>query len=191
VSKASFPAASVVLVLGLLGCGRLPAYQRVDLSRDLTPDDVRRYEREHEDAKTTGHGGASMLEHTNWWPLGILVYWRRGSVMRTATPSGAPLYLVSSAVGVGPIAHLYVGETTTTYDATGKRLSSMSTDAVSHLSMTHRSEAILPNGTHQKMTSWHFLHHLINIHKMDGHTNVSLISGPSPIGLDFHGESCH
>jgi hypothetical protein len=189
--KKALCAGLAIIALGMAGCGGPRPFQAVDLSRDLTPDDLRRYEREYEAVKGTGHRGATVLENTNWWPLGILIYWRRGSVMRSATESGTPFYHVSRAIGLGPVAHLYVGETTTTYDAAGKRLSSVSTGAVGHLGMAHRSEAILPNGVRQKMSSWHFLHHLINVHNMDGHTNVSLISGPNPIGVDFHGAGCH
>ena len=43
-------------------------------------------------------------------------------------------------------------------------------------------EAVLANGKREKMSSLALLMHLINIHKMNGHTYVSLFTAPNAVG---------
>jgi len=182
---------SLVVLLGLFalwlaGCGGPRPYQPVDLDSNLGKETLRRYEREWQEVHAEGrHGAMARLEHTNWWPLGLLVYWRRGSVTRTAG-SGGPVYHISSAHGYGPLSHPYVTQTDATFDGDGKRLSASTMGSVGHLAMFHISDVVLANGRRQKMTSLHLVHHLLNIHTMDGHTAVSLLSAPNPVGVDVH-----
>jgi len=181
------------LGLILAGCGGPRPFQPVDLDRDLAGSDVARYESEWKEAQTEGQPAAmATLEHTNGWPLGLLLYWGRGTAMRMAC-HGGPAYHVSRAVGFGPLSCLYVSGTDATYDTTGKRLSTMSMSSVllGHLAMVHTSDVLLPNGQRQRMTSMHLLHHILSIHLMDGHTAVSLFSAPNPAGVDLHSEPAH
>ena len=110
------------LVLASAGCNSLPSYTDVDLGQDLTPADLTRYDREWQAAQgPTPHPPAARIEQSNNWPLGILLYWRRGSVVRTdAAP--APGYHLSSTLGLGPLSILYVGETHASFKPAGQRL---------------------------------------------------------------------
>jgi len=76
------------------GCSGIAPYQSVDLNEDLSPETLRRYEREYRDAHAGGdHDGAVTLEYTNWRSLGLLGYYRRVTVTRVRGADG-PLYRV-------------------------------------------------------------------------------------------------
>jgi hypothetical protein len=180
---------AVVLLIGGLavGCAGPNPYRRVDLSADLPPEAVRRYEQEWHElpaAERTAH--MARLEHSNWWLPGLVAYYRRGSVDRMEGPAG-PVYHVSYGQGLGPLSALYSRGEHATYGAGGERLSGGAMGAVllGHLAMTHHSDAIVPGGQHQKMDSWHLLHHVLNIHVMDGHRYVSLFTLPNAVGADL------
>lgn len=178
-----------VLALGLLGCSSAHPYSRIDLGQDLSPETIRRFESESEDAAACCPGARmTEFEHTNWWPLGILAYWWQGSAMRTDVAPGKAGYMVQASQGLGPVAILYETSTHSTYNGQGQRLSTMTGSNVllGHLAMIHRSETVLPDGRKQEVSMYHLLHHLLNIHRMDGHTNVSLFTSPNPIGASFH-----
>ncbi len=177
----------------LYGCamtGGAGRFQTVDLNGDLSPSTIARYEKEYQWLHEKGQCGGSMttLEYTNLWPLGLLLYWQRGVVMRMET-EGGPLYMIQNAYGFGPLCLLYVGDSHATFDAQGRRLSGMSTHSyvLGHLGMVHQSDHILANGIKQEMTAMHLMHHLINLHEMDGHAEVSLLTGPNPVGTASHG----
>ena len=143
--------------------------------------------------KAAGHeAGMARLEHTNWWPLGLVAYHRDASVMRMPGPDG-PTYMVMSGVGIGPLSLLYAGSTHATFNAKGERLNMMKMGNYlwMHLAMTHASDTVLPNGRREKMSSIALFMHVFNIHRMDGHTYVSLFSMPNPIGVDAHAPECH
>lgn len=182
--------ALVTFALGLLGCSSVPSYTRFDLKQDLSPDTRARFEREAQGAAACCAGATmTQLESTNGWPLGILAYWWQGSVMRTEVAPGKPSYMVANSQGFGPISLLYVTSTHATYDGQGRRVSSMTSGSVllGHLAMLHRSENVLPDGRIQEVRMYHLLHHLIGIHSMDGHTNISLFTSPNPLGATFAG----
>ncbi len=178
-----------VAMLGLLGCSSAHPYTRIDLSQNLSPATLTRFAAESEDAAAC-HAGAGMadLERTNWWPLGILAYWWQGSAMRTEAAPGKPAYMVQTSQGFGPVSILYVTSTHSTYDDQGQRLSTMTGSNVllGHLAMIHSSENVLADGRTQEVRMYHLFHHLLNIHSMDGHTNVSLFTSPNPVGVSFH-----
>jgi hypothetical protein len=51
---------------------------------------------------------------------------------------------------------------------------------------------VLSDGRRQRASSAHWIHHFINFHWMDGHTAVSLLSGPNIIGVETHDPTaCH
>ena len=180
-------ASVAVLGLVLAGCAGANAFQRVDLSRDLRPEDVARYEKEW--AAVKDQGGGAVLEHTNGWPLGLLAYWDRGTVMRTGTDPVE--YHVRRTSGYGPLSLLYVTETHSTYNAQGKLLGKMEMGSIlfGHLAMYHTGDVLLNDGRWQHTYSSHWLMFL-NIHKMDGHSATSIITGPNILGVESHG-ACH
>jgi hypothetical protein len=179
----------VALALMIAGCSSVPAFQDVDLDRDLGKGDIARYENEWKAQQAAGSGDEmAPLERTNGWPLGILAYWRRGAVMRTAGADGAPGYGVRSTLGIGPLSILYVSGAHATFDGTGRRVSTMKMQSLlyGHLAMIHQNDVLLADGTRQKSWSAGLLHHIINIHRMNGHTSVSLFSSPNLIGVESH-----
>jgi hypothetical protein len=186
-------AALAVLMLAAAGCaglrGPTQSFHSVDLSGDLPPDALKRYQSISEDFRSAGHAGpTTLLEHTNGWPLGLLVYWRRGSVLQVTTPSGEPAYEVSSTRGYGPLSFIYVRQADATFDAKGKRVAAKTVWNVlkSEIATGQESEVLLADGQRQKMSMVHILHmHPFNIHKMGHHTTVSLISMPNPLEVDL------
>ena len=176
-------------LLALAGCTGPRPFEDVDLSGDLAPADLARYEREWQEAQAEGQPAAmARLESSNGWPLGLVIYWRRGSVTRSTSADGAPSYTIRSAHGVGPLSAFFVSETHATFDARGKRLAAMTMGSIAfgHLAMWHIGDAVLASGRRQRAVSAHLAHHAVSIHKMDGHTSISLFSAPNPIGLDMH-----
>jgi len=179
----------VVAALGLatVGCTGARPYKDVDLYQDLSRDTLARYGREWNAAQAGGSGKhMAQLEHTNWWPLGLVAYWRRGTVTRSGMGPAAPEYNVSSTLGVGPLSVLYTDQTHAKFTGDGKRVSSMTMRSWlwGHLAMFHTGDVILADGTRQKMWSAHLIHHILSIHRMNGHTSVSLFSMPNIIGVE-------
>jgi hypothetical protein len=173
----------LVVGFGLVGCSSR-AYQRVDLGSNLGQDALARYESEYQDMLAAGHPeGMARLEHTNWWLPGLLAYYRRASVTRMPGPDG-PTYHVESGQGFGPLCILYNTSNHATYSARGERLSGMGMHNVvaGHVAMIHTTDGQLPGGGKQEAFSMGLLHHLFNVHKMDGHTYVSFLTVPNPIG---------
>ena len=190
----------VLIGIGTAGCagfrGHSQPFRPVDLNGNLTKNALSRYEREWEAVHEAGlHGDMARLEHSNWWLPGLVAYWRRGSVMGTVSEAGGLDYHVASARGLGPLSVLFAAEKHATFDSRGERLSGMQMGSLlwGHLAMFHRSDALLPDGTRQKDISMHLLHHLISIHRMDGHTSVTLFSMPNPLGVEAssHGGGRH
>jgi hypothetical protein len=188
--KVVWLSACVAVGLGLLGCASVPPYTRLDLKQNLSSETLARFQRESKDAAACCPGARMVqLERSNWWPVGLLAYWWQGSAMRTEVAPGEPSYMVQNSQGYGPISILYVTSTHSTYNGQGQRVSSMTSGNVllGHLAMLHRSENVLPDGRTQEVRMYHLFHHLLNIHTMDGHTNVSLFTSPNPLGVSFPG----
>ena len=175
----------------LSGCAMVGnyAFTNVDVQGNLSPQTVARYESEWKAVQASAGSDCCMaeLELTNWWPLGLLLYWDRGSVMRSETANG-PIYMVSKAWGLGPLCTVYVAEDMATFDSKGQRLSGMGVwnCLLGMVGMVHNSDAILVNGQRHTMSSGHLAHHLIAYHAMDGHTQISMLTGPNPVGFDMH-----
>jgi len=173
-------------VIGWAGCSSAPSYTSIDLGRDLSPQTLKRYESEWQQMRREGHSGdMATLEDTNWWPSGILLYYRRATVMRVEGPAGVK-YHVMSGQGFGPLCLLYADSTHATYNAKGERQSGMGMSALllGMLAMTHSSDSKLPDGTREDSASAHLLHHLFSYHEMDGHTYWSLLTIPNPLGFE-------
>jgi len=176
--------------VGLLGCSTVGGYQPVDLWSDLSGETLLRYQRQYEEIRAAGHpDGPARLEQSNWWLPGLLVYYRRASVDRMPGPGG-PAYHIMEGHGYGPLCMLLNTSAMSTYDAAGRRLSSekMTGILAGHLGMIHSRESQLADGQTERVVMIHLPpHHLLNIHKMDGHTYVSLLTVPNPIGTEIGG----
>jgi hypothetical protein len=180
---------AAVVVVG--GCVGPNSYTLVNLGGDLSPATVQRYETEWKalSAEQGGHGMA-MLEHSNWWPLGLVAYQRDGMVMREDTPKG-PVYTVMSGHGFGPFSLLYARSTHASFDASGKRISwmRMHNSLYGMLMMAHESDNMLSDGRREKSLSAHLLHHILSYHRADGHVYWSLFTIPNAIGVNLHSHS--
>jgi hypothetical protein len=183
-------------VLGLLitGCAlRGPnSFTEVDLQSNLSAQDLKRYESEWQAIQASGQQPAGTccmgeLEMSDSWPLGLLLVWDRGSVMRTETADGLS-YMITREWGLGPLGMLFVAQDMAGYDAQGQRVSGMYSWSLllGHVAMVHNSDAILENGQHEAMSMGHLLMHLISFHKMEGHTQISLLTAPNPLTLNLH-----
>jgi hypothetical protein len=185
-----------VVLAGMLalaaGCTNMSPYREVDLSADLPAHTLQRYERLAESGAEDGEASklhcadGQVLEYSNWWPLGLLLYYHRGSVMRMMTPEGA-VYHVSSGKGYGPLSLLYSLGAHATYNASGERLSGMTTGTLllGHLAMFHESDALLADNSTERMSSSHWLHHILNFHSMNDHRYFSLFTYPNALGADI------
>lgn len=179
-------AAVVSLVVLVAGCSSARSFQSVNLDTRLTAQDLQRYESEFKELQEAA-GGAhihhAVLEHSNWWPLGLLIYHRDASVTRMESAQG-PIYHIMYGQGYGPLSLIYAVSTHATYNAQGERLSwmKMSNILLAHIAMAHESVTDLPNGTQETSSTWHILMHLLSIDKMNGHTYVSILTIPNPIG---------
>lgn len=183
--------ATLLVLVGMtvVGCAGVGAYKPVNLKGNLGPGTIRRYEEAYKEQRAAGKaGGMTLLEHSNWWLPGLALYYRRGTVMRMEGPGG-PVYHVMYGQGYGPLSLLYSVSSSATYNAQGKRLSGMSMHNVGmmHVAMIHKSDALLPNGRWEKANSIGLVMHVVNIHKMGGHTYVSLFTTPNAVGLDVTG----
>ena len=183
--------AAVLVLVGVtvLGCAGVNAYRPVSLKGDLGPQTIRRYEEEYKAQRAAGRaGGMTVLEHSNWWLPGLVLYYRRGTVTRMGG-AGDPVYHVTYGQGFGPLSLLYSVSSHATYNAQGKRQDGMRMHAVGagHLAMIHENDAVLPSGRKNTMVSMGLIHHIVNIHKMGGHTYVSLFTMPNAVGLDVTG----
>jgi len=170
----------------LSGCVGPNRYQNVDLSHDLNQAALARYDSEWKALQAEGHTEPMLrLEHSNWWPLGLVAYHRECSVTRMETPQG-PVYHVMSGHGFGPLSLLYAISTDATYTAAGDRINwmRMETALTGCLAMGHETDAKLSDGRQEWSSSWHLVHHVFNIHAMDGHTYYSLFTMPNAIGVD-------
>ena len=178
-------------VVVLVGCVGPNPYRPVDLARDLPQDALARYEAEFQAARRDdphgGHHVAAKLESTNWWPVGLLVFHRRGEVMRMDGPAGTR-YMLSEVTGIGPLSLLYAAGRHATYDGAGRRLSGMALHSVlaGHLAMVHQGDARLADGSPENARSLHLVHHLVNVHTMNGHTDWSLFTMPNPVSVSTH-----
>lgn len=181
--------AVIVVTLLAAGCSGTPgvsAFRPVDLTGDLDATTLSRYRAETEQARAAGQSGHVItLESTNWWPLGVPAYWRRGSVRAMETADGESRYVVSSSRGYGPLSAFYVDERTATYRADGRRVGAHSGFSLlwGHLAMTHTMESRGPDGRWGRTEAVHLIHHFVNWGSRHGRSWFSLFSAPNPVGL--------
>ena len=192
--KAKTLAAALVLATAALaGCVGPNPYRSVDLQRNLDQAALERYESEWQALPAADRAKHEVvLEHSNWWPLGIIAYHRDSSVTRMAGPAG-PVFQVTSGHGFGPLSLLYSVSTHATYTAKGERENWMRLQAILKgcLAMAHDTNVQLADGRVERSSSWHLVHHIFNVHTMDGHSYISLLTVPNPIGVSLtsqHGE---
>jgi hypothetical protein len=172
-----------------IGCTAGRAFQSVDLSTNLTAETLQRYESEWKEAQAEGRAEHMVqLERSNWWPLGLIAYHRDCTVMRMEGPDG-PVYHVSSGHGFGPLCLLYTRSTHATFTAKGERVNWMRMQHILHgmLAMGDETDAKLTDGREEWSSCWGFLHHIFNVHSMNGHRYYSLISMPNPLGIMTEG----
>jgi len=190
--KGFWQAAVLVGTLTLAGCAtpgtgtRVAAFQTINLKADLDPAVLARYRAATPRASDAG-GTCHMatLEETNWWPLGLLLFWHRGSVQSMPGEKGRTVYMVSQTRGFGPLSVLYVSREDATFDADGRLLADMSMGSVlwGHLAMFHGMRFRLDGDTWMTHSTSHWLHHAISVLDMNGVAGVSLFSAPNPVGF--------
>jgi outer membrane murein-binding lipoprotein Lpp len=177
--------AVVLAGVTLAGCTGANPYRSVDLSQNLDQATLDRYENEWKALQAAGHTEAMVqLERSNWWPLGLIAYHRDCSVTRMAGPGGT-IYHVTSGHGFGPLSLLYTISTDASFTANGERVNWMRFQSAltGCLMMSHETDANLADGREEHSSASHWVHHVLNIHSMDGHTYVSLFTLPNPIGV--------
>lgn len=177
--------AAAVFWAALTGCIGPNPYRSVDLQQNLDQTALARYETEWKTLQAAGRVEPMVrIEHSNWWPLGLIAYHRECSVTRMDTPKG-PVYHVMSGHGFGPLSLLYARSTDATYTAAGERINwmRMQTALTGCLSMGHETDATLADGRREWSSSWGLIHHVFNFHAMDGHSYFSLFTVPNPIGV--------
>jgi hypothetical protein len=186
VRRMAIVALGFVVLLVASGCaGGVASYHRIDMGRDLDAASLARYQAETQQVSAGGRTPhMAVLEHTNWWPLGILAYWRQGTVQVMHDADGQPVYMVSQSTGYGPLSLLWVDGTDAMFAADGTRLNTMEMSAIlgCHLVMFHKMGNRSPQGQWWEHSSTHLFCHLINFGTMHGETNWSLITSPGPVG---------
>jgi hypothetical protein len=177
-----------VLATLLMGCAAnessIPAFRSLDMSKDLDAATLSRYEQQAGRAPGGSHGHATIIEKTDWWPLGLVAYWKRGTVRAMhAGPEGCE-YVVSECKGYGPLSILYASKTQTVYDASGKRKDQMAASSImwGHLAMFHTMGSQGSSGHWMEHKSSHLFHHLFNYGEDHGGRFFSFFSAPNPIG---------
>lgn len=183
----------IITLVGLLftvGCICGPAgsasYRRVDTKRDLDRTTLARYRAEAAEAARAGQTGHMLvLEHSNWWPLGLLAFWHRGAVQALPAPQGGTYYMVSQSRGYGPLSVLYVSQQDATFRDDGSRFSTMDTSSIlwGHLVMTHEMESEDKGGHWESHEMTSLIHHFINWGQMEHEFFFSLFSAPNPVGF--------
>jgi len=183
---------SVVLIgFGLSGCAMVGNYgfTNVDLDGNLTAQTLNRYEQEWKAIQANGEGDSCMTQTR----ADQLVAHRPPHLLepRFGDAFGRPRRsLVHGIQGLGTGADVYrlcrrrhghVRTPRANGSAHG-RLELL----LGMVGMVHNSDAILEDGRRQKTSSGHLVHHLLAYHTMDGHTQVSLLTGPNPVGFDMH-----
>jgi hypothetical protein len=179
----------LVGALILAGCAstanKIPVYQQVDLTKDLDPQTLDRYQAEIKQVRDSGANcHMATLEKTNWWPLGLIAFWHRGSVETMPGQNGQIYYMASRTRGYGPLSIIYVSKENATYDAKGELLTNMSMNSIAwgHLAMVHEMRSRLDSETWMNHWTAHLLHHIFSISDMNGMIGFSLFSAPNPIG---------
>ena len=183
----------LMAVIGLsftVGCAGIGAgvspYRSIALNRDLDAATLARYRAETEKAVEAGQRDhVVVLERSNWWPLGLVAYWHRGSVRAMRMLHGDTVYMVSRSRGYGPLSVAYVSKEDASFGTDGKRLNGMTTSSVlwGHLAMFHVMGSQADHGGWQRHESAHLLHHIINWTKAHGKVSFSLFSAPNPVGF--------
>ncbi len=175
-----------VVALVVVGCtGGVGPYRSIDLGRDLDAATLARYQAETQQVAADGQmPQMAVLEHTNWWPLGILAYWRQGTVQVMPGPDGQPVYMISATDGYGPLSLFWVDGVDAMFAADGKRFSMMEVSSVlgCHFLMFHKMGSLSPQGQWLQHNSTHLFCHLINFGTMHGKTAWSLFTTPGPVG---------
>ncbi len=179
-------ALGVVVLFVASGCtGGVAPYHRISLDRDLDAATLARYQAETQQVAAGGQTPhMAVLEHTNWWPLGIVAYWRQGTVQVMAGPDGQPVYMVSATDGYGPLSLFWVDGTDAMFAADGTRFSLMEVSSVlgCHFLMFHKMGSLSPQGQWLQHGSTHLFCHLINFGTVHGKTTWSLFTTPGPVG---------
>jgi len=135
-----------VLMIGVAGCASAPGASRftpVSLTKGLDAASLARYHAEADRVRDAGQEGhVLVLEQSNAWPLGLLAYWRQGTVKATGGS-----YTVTVNRGYGPLSMFYVRGRTATFNENGERLHAMENGGVlwGHLAMVHSMD---PGGGH-------------------------------------------
>ncbi|MHC4479981.1 MAG: hypothetical protein ACYS1C_03305, partial [Planctomycetota bacterium] len=155
-----------------------------DLDRDLAEGTLARYRAEAVAAERAGQEGhVLVLESTNLWPLGLVGYWRRGSVRAMEMPGGVE-YLVSESRGYGPLSVLYVSGDEAAFSADGVRLRGSASASLlwGHLAMFHSMDSGGAGSARHRHDSAHLLHHFLNWSTEHAGTSFWLFSAPNPVG---------
>ncbi len=172
-----------VVVVAVAGCtGGVGPYRSINLNQDLDAATLSRYQAETQQLPAGQHMG--VLEHTNGWPLGLLAYWRQGTVRVMPGADGRPVYMVSATDGYGPLSLFWVDGTDVMYGADGKRFNLMEVSSIfgCHLVMFHKMGGLSPEGQWMEHSSTHLFCHMLNFGSVHGQTNWSVLTAPGPVG---------
>lgn len=174
-----------VVVGCAVGTGSVSSFYPVNLKQDLDESTLSRYETELKGVPAGHHTDHLLtLERTNWWPLGIVAFWRRGTVQAMRSANSPHTYLVSRTRGLGPLSVLYVSKEQAVYREDGKRLNYMANHSLGwgHLAMFHMVGWSVSDKEWMEHRSAHLIHHLLNIATGHGGYSVSILSAPNPLG---------
>ncbi len=166
-----------------IGCagGTLYPYTEIPLDRDLSPQTLERYQKETAATNERATGAEHMItiENTDWRILGLLAWWKKGTVQ---VMNGN--YMISRSESMGPLAMLYATGETAMFNREGKRqsYSSMTSFLWGHVAMSHAMGVALDNGDWMGHESIALLHHLLNVGESHAGDTISLFSSPNPVG---------
>ncbi len=172
-----------VVVLVVAGCtGGMGPYRSINLGKDLDAATLARYQAETQQLPGGQHMG--VLEHSNGWLLGLLAYWRQGTVRVMPGGDGKPVYMVTASDGYGPLAFIWNRGTDVTFAADGSRLSLMSIGNFlgGHVGMFHTMGTRTPGDGWMQHSSSHWFCHFVNVGEVHGKPTWTMFSNPGPVG---------
>lgn len=161
----------------------IPPFQPIDLSGDLNPSVLARYQTAADKAFAADSSRHMIpIEKTDWRLLGLLAFWNKGEVLAMHGAEGKFAFMVSQTHGYGPLALLFSREKQAMFSTEGQLTARMGIDSAiwGHLAMRHSMGWKDGALGWQEHSTLHLIHHLFSIGEMHGRTALSLFSAPNP-----------